>query len=217
MADHIYKPHEVPKGERWQYFKDYYLKTTIVIVLILFALISIIKTTMFSPKPDVSLLVAYATPVNTEVWEEASAGLQAMPLDLNGDGSVLLDINPLHLDPNMEKTNVEMYIAAQNKFMVSLSAAEYALQIVDDNLFETLSHEELIGTYAELPDAMGHKPEDIIKIPLKELSPFNAIEDFPEGLYMTLRPKNAMQIGNSKKKLANYERQVQALMIMMQQ
>lgn len=217
MADHMYKPHEVPKGERWQYFKDYYLVKTICITLGLIALVSLLKSTVFAPKPDVSLLVVHTSYIDSAIWEEAVAGFQALPLDLNEDGSVLIDAGPIHIDPNMEKTDPEMFMASQNKLMASLATAEYALQIVDDALFESLSRDELIGTYAELPDAMGHNPEEIIKIPLKELAPFSTVETLPEGLYMTLRPKNAMQIGNSEKKLAKFNQQLQALMIMMQQ
>ena len=215
MADHIYKPHEVPKGERWQYFKDYYLLKTIGLALVIIALILVLKATLFSPKPDVSILVAYTSPVNTNIWKEASAGFQSMPLDLNQDGTVLVHAAPIHIDYNLEKTDPEMFAATQNKFMISLAVAECALQIVDEELFASLVNMELIGTYAELPDAMGHNPEDIVKIPLKELAPFNSVNNVPDGLYMTLRPKDAMQIGNSEKKLRNYEMQLQALMTMM--
>ncbi len=217
MADHMYKPHEVPKGERWQYFKDYYLVKSICIALGVIALISLLKTTVFAPKPDVSMLIAHTTYIDNVIWEEATAAFQTLPLDLNEDGQILIDAGPIHIDPNMEKTDPEMYMASQNKLMASLATAEYALQVVDDALFESLSRDELIGTYAELPDAMGHNPEEIVKIPLQELAPFKTVENVPDGLYMTLRPKNAMQIGNSKKKLAHYDQQLKVLMIMMQQ
>lgn len=216
MADHVYKPHEVPKGERWQYFKDYYLVKTIGITLILIAVISILQSTVFAPKPDVAILIAYTTPIRDEVWEEATAGFQNLPLDVNEDGSILVDAFPTYVDYNTEKSDPEMFMAMQNKLMANLSTAEYALQIVDEDMFLSLQEMELIGTYAELPDTMGHDPKEIIKIPLQELKPFSSVENFPDGLYMTLRPKDAMQIQNSEKKLKKYETQLKILMTMMQ-
>ncbi len=217
MADHIYKPNEVPKGERWQYFRDYYLIKSIVVLLIIAAAISIIKSTVFAPRPDFHILAVHATPVSSETWNAVEGALNTMNLDHNGDETVLTDFCPIHLDENMEKADAEIYMANQNKLIATLSTAQYALQIVDEAFYQSFAEMELLGTYAELPDAMGHNPEEIIKIPLKELAPFNALNSLPDGLYMTLRPRDAMQLGNNKKKNQQYENHIQTLLLMINQ
>ncbi len=217
MADHTYKLNDVPKGERWQYFKDYYLIKSIVILFIIVVAISIIKSTVFAPRPDVYILAVHAAPVTSETWDVVQTTLNTMPLDHNGDETVLTDFCSILLEENMEQADAEIYMANQNKLVATLSTAQYALQIVDETFYQIFAEMELLGTYAELPDAMGHNPEEIIKIPLKELAPFNTISNLPDGLYMTLRPRDAMQLGNSKKKNQQYENHIQTLLLMINQ
>ncbi|MBR6729248.1 MAG: hypothetical protein IKL80_03710, partial [Clostridia bacterium] len=79
-----------------------------------------------------------------------------------------------------------------------------------------LQAENVIGNYSELSDLRGHAPDEVIKIPLKELKPFKDFDALPDSLFMTLRPEAAMQIGNNEKKLNDYKQQVQALEYMME-
>ena len=216
MADHVYKFKEVPKGQRLKFFWDYYRIPVAVGIVGAIPLISILQTVVFAPKKDMSILVAGETYVAWDTWEQAQEKLCTMPLDLNEDGKVIVEINDNYIAPNMQNTDPEAYMAVQTKLMASLSVAESALQVVDEKIMEYFAEEQLLGTYAELPDTMGHEPTEVIQIPLKELKPFKHIEGIPDGLYMTLRPKEAMQLGNSEAKLAAYEKQIQALLLMLE-
>ena len=216
MADKVYKFHEVPKGERWQYFKDYYRTPVIILALVAIGLVSLIKTTVFAPREDVTILAVSEQYVDYTLWDAVTQAMETMPFDFDKDDKSLAEISYVYLNESDKKNNPEMYTASQTKLTASLYAAESALQIVDDSFYDVFLEEELLGTYAELPDAMGHGKEEIIKIPLKELTPFKDVPGLPEGLYMTLRPKAAMQLGKSEKKLAKYETQLQALLLMMQ-
>ena len=216
MADHMYKPSEVPKGQRWRYFLDYYKYPTIFGVIILIALIYFLKSVVFAPKNDMVILAATRTYVREEVWQQAEATLKEMPLDLNGDNKVLVDINDILLDETLEASDPEVFQLQQTRFTSSLVLAESALQIVDEKMFAYLQEEDLLATYEELSECQGQNAGEFIKIPLEALKPFQSIENLPEGLYMTLRPKDAMQLGNNKKKLEAYKKQVEALLFMMQ-
>lgn len=216
MADHMYKPSEVPKGQRWQHFKDYYRIPAILAACGIIAVISILKTTVFSPEADIKILAASSVYVDYKVWDEAAAAMSGMPFDYDEDGNSLAEFTSVQLDEYSRTNDPEVYTANQTKLTVSLAAAESALQIVDDALYTELEAEQLIGTYSELPDTLGHAPDEVIKIPLKELTPFKNLENLPDGLYMTLRPRDAMQLGKSEKKLTYYENQIDALMTMLQ-
>ncbi|MBR5236606.1 MAG: hypothetical protein IKW06_04470 [Clostridia bacterium] len=214
MADHTYKPSEVPKGQRFQYFLDYYKWPFIITIILVIGVVSFLKSTVFRPKTDVPILVTSSIYVSHEIWNAATESMASMPLDFDEDGKSLATINYIYYDKAMEKTDLQNFLALQTKLAGSLAAAESALQILDEETFLFFNEQELLGTYSELPDTFGHAADELIKIPLKELAPFNTINDLPDGLYITLRPKNAMQIGNSKKKLAFFEHQVEALMQM---
>jgi len=218
MADHVYKPTEVPKGQRWQYFLDYYKIPVIATVILIIAVISILKSTVFAPKTDVPLLFATEQFIDYEVCQEMQPDFEAMELDFDENGQVLVSFDCIHLDPNSQAQDPEYFNAQQMKLIAVLSSATSALQIVDESLYAYFESEELIGTYKELPDAHGHAPEEPVKIPLEELTPFkNYTDRLPSGLYMTVRPKDAMQLGDSKKKFENYMHQLEALEVMMQQ
>ncbi len=216
MADHVYKFKEVSKGQRWKFFWDYYKYPTLAIVVGIIAVIYFLQTVVFAPKKDISIIIATETYVTQEVWTQANEALNAMPLDLNEDGKVIVQLNNNHVDPSMAKTDPETYQMVQTKLVASLSTAESALQIIDEGTFDYFNGESLLGTYAELSDAMGHDANEIIKIPLSELKPFRGVEGLPEGLFMTLRPKEAMQLGGSEKKLEAYNKQIEALLLMME-
>ncbi len=217
MADHVYKPSEVPKGQRWQHFKDYYKIPFIFCVIGIICLVSILRTVVFSTKPDVTIIAATEGYVNYEFWEQTEAAFSVLPLDLNEDGKVLIETEYVQLDQNMMATEPETYMAYQTKLVATLSTAASALQIVDEGMFQYFESEKLIGTYAELSETFGHVPEETVKIPLEELAPYNTIENLPAGLYMTLRPEDAMQIRGDKKKLARYEAQKEVLEALLRQ
>ncbi len=217
MADHVYKPSEVPKGQRWQQFKDYYKVPFVLIVIGIICLISILRTVVFSTKPDATIIAASESHVDYTVWEQTQEAFSALPLDLNEDGKVLIETDYVQLSEDMMNAEPETYMAYQTRLVASLSSATSALQIVDEAMFEYFDSEGLLGTYAELPETFGHDAEELVKIPLKEIPLYRAIENLPDGLYMTLRPEAAMQIRGDEKKLARYEAQKEILLTLLRQ
>ncbi len=215
MADHVYKPWEVPKGQRWDYFLDYYKKPAIVVLLILLAMISILRATVFAPKPDVHILAASYIYVDYETWDNITEAMRAMDLDYNGDGKSLAEVNAIHFDEKEQAQDPQAFVAMQTRLAAAIDAAESALQIVDEDTLPYFEEQGLLATFDVLPDRQGHEADEVIKIPLEELAPFKDIKNLPTGLYMTLRPKELMRIGNNQKKENEYKYQQQALLTMM--
>ncbi len=217
MADHMIKMNEVPKGQRYQQFKDYYRIPLICALVGVIMVISILKSTVFAPKPDAYLLVATKNDVSAEFTASVETLYAENGNDFNGDGENLISITPASYNPLQAKTDPEVGMAMQTKLMAVLSTAENILQIVDDDMFEYFSEQSLIGTYSDLgkyETEFGKAPSDIIKIPLSEIEFFKG-EEFngkTDGLYMTIRPRDGSQLGENKKKIAKYEEQIEAFL-----
>jgi len=123
MADHVYKPSEVPKGQRWQHFLDYYKTPFIVGVLLIIAAIFILRTIVFAPEKDVTILMASEQYIDYEITGSLNEDFQSMPLDFDGDGEVLISFDFVHLDPTAQPQDPEYYKAQQMKLMAVLSSA----------------------------------------------------------------------------------------------
>ena len=215
MADHMIKMSEVPKGQRYQQFKDYYRTPLIFGLVIAVMLISILKTTVFSPKPDAYVVAAAKYDISTEFINAIENKFSEVGQDVNDDKKVLVSVTPITYNELALKTDPEVGVAMQTKMMGVLSTAENIMQIVDDDMYEYFMSQGLCGTYSDLGDKKDafQKPSDeIIKIPLSEI-PFFDSEEFKEekdGLYMTIRPREGSQLGKSEKKIKNYENQIDA-------
>ena len=215
MADHMIKMNEVPKGQKYQQFKDYYRIPVISGLIILVFAVSILKTTVFKPKPDASILLAASRDVSQDFITLFESFFAQTGLDFNGDGKCLMELNPVTYNEATMKTDPNMGMAMQAKLMGSLSTAESIIQIVDDYMYDYLDGQEIIGTYADLGDenVFGKAPEEKLKIPLTEVAFFSRSEfsGMLDGYYLTVRPKAASQLGDNAKKIAAYENQIKTL------
>ncbi len=211
MADHMYKFSEVEKGKKWQHFLEYYKKPTLLAIFLLILLGFYAKNAFFTPKDDVYILAAAETMVSYAALEQAEEAFKDMELDFNEDGKSLVTVDFVHLD----KGDPDIYSSAQTKFMASLTSVDGALVITDEALFSYLEREGLVETWAELSEHAEGKETELIKIPLSELSPFSENAEKFEGLFLTLRTRDTMHIGENEKKAEDYEKQKQALLKML--
>ena len=215
MADHMIKMSEVPKGQRYQQFKDYYRIPVIVGIIAVIMVVSILKTTVFAPKPDTFMLVATNYTVDSEFTDKIKTQYAEKGIDFNDDGKCLISITPLEYNEVQLKTDPEVGMAMQTKLMAVLSTAENIMQVVDDGMYEYFLEQDLIGTYADLGDKAAefeNASDEIIKIPLSDI-PFFKSEELlgkTDGYYMTIRPRAGSQLGDKEKKIKNYEEQIDA-------
>lgn len=217
MADHMIKMSEVPKGQRYQQFKDYYRIPLLCLIIGIVMLVSILKTTVFSPKPDAFLVITTSYDIASDFQTLTESLYSEKGQDFNGDEKALISVTPITYNELTMKTDPEVGMAMQTKLMGVLSSAENIMQIVDEDMFKLFEGEGLIGTYADLEDKENtfNKPlDEKIKIPLSEI-PFFASEEYngkTDGLYMTIRPRDGSQLGNKEKKIKAYNNQITAFM-----
>lgn len=185
----------VEKGKRLKYYKDYYLIPTIILLIVIIALISIIKTTVFREKDDLNILLAAAsTDLSQEHIDIINNGIvDNFDIDFNGNGTEKLVINQAVLASTIGTSDfkeVEQDMAAGMKLAAVLETSLCTIQLVDEDMYNYLLSESMIETYENLAE-FGLKGEGYIKIPLSEtkLDPKNK-----DPFYLTVRPKETSRI-----------------------
>lgn len=185
----------VPKGKRLKYFKDYYLISTIVLIVILIMVGSLVKTIFFREPDDLNVLVAAAqTDFDNEHYaflEEKI--LEEYDIDLNENGVEKLVINDCIMVNNEMAggfETAEQDMAAGMKLSAVLETSLCTIQIVDEDMYQLLLGEKLIETYENLKE-FGLEGEGYIKVPLSETVLDTKMID---PLYLTVRPKDSSRI-----------------------
>lgn len=210
MADHMYKLSEVPKGKRMQHFRDYYLFKTIIWVIVIFSVISLVKTTIFRTKPDINVLVATNEFLHPDVWDDLKEEITNFCIDYNSDKKTVVEMNVNTFDEST-KNNVSQNAGATQRYMAVLAIADHLIQIVDDERYENLKSQGLIGTYKDLAGYDTGKDEnEEVKIPLSELEAFDSIsKDMMTEHYLTIRTRAGSQLHDKENKIENYENHVE--------
>ena len=158
----------VPKTpkEKWDNFWFHYKKTVWISVVAVIGVIWLLKDTVFAPKPDMSLSLAYfsgragISALNDDLQEDFNAYIA----DYNGDGQVLSVINEMFVD----QVNGDPDTAYGNaqKFIALLSTGEDLLFILDQPAYDYIFYGEdepysvfidMEKLYPGLENAVGDK------------------------------------------------------------
>ncbi len=210
MADHMYKLSEVPKGKRLEHFREYYMFKTVIWIVLIVSIISLLKTVFFAAKPDVKIMVATNEFLPQEIWADLQTEMTSFCSDYNEDGKSLIEMNVNTFD-NSTKANAQQNTVATQRYMAVLAMAEHLIQIVDEEHYEDLKNQGLIGTYKDLADYNTFKDEsEEVKIPLSSIGAFKDITDnMVNEHYLTIRTREGSQLGDKKKKIKNYDNHVE--------
>ncbi len=208
MADHIFKMSEVPKGQRFCQFMDYYKYRVIVTVCVILALVPLVYQNVFMPKPDVTILAATQTEIAPETWAKVTEALSGIVPDENGDGETLASVETVFASSEFQNKNGEYHMAYQTKLIALLKDAPCALQIIDDSMVEYFTVQGCLATFGELPDALGHDEKEHILIPLKESKLFRDMAELPDNLFLTMRPREAIGRGKHQNDADYYDKQI---------
>ena len=185
----------VPKGKRLKYFKDYYLISTIVLIVILIMVGSLVKTIFFREPDDLNVLVAAAQSDFEDkhyVFLEEQI-LKNYDIDFNGNGNEKLAINDCIMVNNQVAggfETAEQDMVAGMKLSSVLETSLCIIQLVDEDMYQFMLGEDMIETFENLKE-FGLKGEGYIKVPLSETDLDTKMID---PLYLTVRPKEASRI-----------------------
>ena len=213
MAEHVRKMSEVPKGEKFQFFLDYFGIKTIFIICGLLCIAYLIYA-FNQPKPDARVLMAsYEDFATDEVLGELEKGFNEQPMDFNEDGRVMMYINYNFLDESLKVRAPETFVTLQTKLMTSVGDRTQIYHILDEKAYQMFYDYTAVGTYADFEGyETGHDPEEYVKIPLGEIPVFDK-EKLGEGadkLFLTIRPRATAEL-KTEKAIENYNKHIDAL------
>lgn len=212
MADHMVKFSEVPKGQRFQQFKDYYKWPSFAALFALIVLIIFIKAALFAPKYDAFLLVSTKETLLEDTIKQIEATYAEKGLNLNGDKINSVSITEITYSNEMSKKTPNIAMAMQTKLLAAFASKENIIQIVDDESYDAFKAQDYIGTYKDLGakgDIFDKDKSEDVKIPLSCVPFFENIDalENKDKLYLTIRPRIDAQL-KDKDALAEYERQL---------
>ncbi|MBE7038809.1 MAG: hypothetical protein E7404_07910 [Ruminococcaceae bacterium] len=203
MADHIVKFKEVPKGQRFQFFWDYYRIPTIVGIIVAVVVVSLIKTVFFTPDPDINILITTQYTFSDENLEEFNKQVELMLDDYNGDNKKISLATPIAYNEKISENDPQYAMAALTKFNVELASGLNIIQITDDEMYKRYEASECLANYKVFEEFGVKCPVDnkteIVKIPLSEIEVFSNIKHADE-LYLTVRPPMVQHTKKDKDK-----------------
>ncbi len=213
MAESVRKISEVPKGQRLQFFIDYFWMHTLLIVCAILCVGYLIYA-FNQPRPDARVLMAsYEDFAAEEVLGEIEKGFNEQEMDFNEDGRVMMNINYNFLDESLKVRAPEMFVTLQTKLMTSVGDRSQIYHILDEKAYQMFYDFTAVGTYADFEGyETGHDPEEYVKIPLGEIPIFDkeALGKGADGLFLTVRPRATAELKNDKA-TENYNKHIDAL------
>ncbi len=216
MADHMVKMSEVPKGQKFRFFIDYYGMATLAVIFALVCIIYVVHA-FCQPKPDAKVLFASYQDIDVKVQEEVEEKINLQNVDFNGDGHKIIRMNYNFIDEKQKTANPEGYVTLQTKLMTSVGDVTQIFHILDEQAYNLFKERNAVGTYADIEGyETGHDKSEYIKIPLSEIPAFDSkkLGKSGEKLYLTLRPRANAYL-DKEKNLINYNNHAKLLAEMM--
>ncbi|MBR2472232.1 MAG: hypothetical protein IKB55_06070 [Clostridia bacterium] len=213
MAESVRKISEVPKGQRLQFFIDYFWLHTVLVICAILCLWYLIYA-FNQPRPDSKVLMAsYNDFASEEVLSGIEEAFNEREMDFNEDGRVMMQINYNYLDESLKNTSPESFVTLQTKLVTSVGDTNQLYHILDEKAYQLFEGYTAVGTYAEFEGyETGHAPDERIKIPLSEIPAIaeKIPEKDAEKLFLTIRPRANAEL-KTDRKTENYNKHIDAL------
>lgn len=213
MAESVRKISEVPKGQRLQFFLDYFWLHTVLVICGIACIIYLVYV-FNQPKPDARVLIAsYQEFASEQVLGELDKGFNEQAMDFNEDGRVMMYMNYNYLDESLRVRAPETFVTLQTKLMTSVGDRAQIYHILDEKAYQLFYGFTAVGTYADFEGyETGHSPDEYVKIPLGELPVFDkeVLGKDADELFLTIRPRATAELNNDKA-IENYNKHIDAL------
>lgn len=213
MAEGVRKISEVPKGQRLQFFIDYFWIHTMLVICGIICVWYLIYA-FNQPKPDAKVLMAsYEVFTSEEVLAGLEDAFNEQAMDFNEDGRVMMQMNYNYLDERLKVTAPETFVTLQTKLMTSVGDREQIYHILDEKAYQLFYGFTAVGTYADFEGyETGHAQGEFVKIPLSEIPALagEIPEKDAQSLFLTVRPRATAELKNEKA-IENYNKHIDAL------
>ncbi len=213
MAESVRKMSEVPKGQKLQFFIDYFGFRTVLIICGILCVWYLIYA-FNQPRPDSRVLIAsYQDFASEQVLGELEKGFNEQAMDFNEDGRVMMYMNYNYLDESLRVRAPETFVTLQTKLMTSVGDTTQLYHILDEKAYQLFYDFTAVGTYADFEGyETGHDPAEYVKIPLSEIPIFDneILGKEADKLFLTIRPRRNAELKNDKA-TENYNKHMDAL------
>ena len=184
MADKIYKLKDVPKGQKLQFFFDYYkVHLGVGAFILAFFIIGIYELTHV-PKFDMQItFFAQDMRISENVLKSLEAELEELDIDLNEDGKVDVGITPLIKTVGQNGASGEFNEVAYAEITIGNSV----IMITDENILnDFLKPRNAVAKYEQV----GLEGEDFVEIPYEKTLFSDYIDEtyFEREMIVTVKP-----------------------------
>lgn len=215
--DKYVKIWDVPKGQRWAHYWNYYKIHTFVGGFVLIMLAVLIKDVFFQEKPDLVITVASTKYFSTEAEEELQKTFEEYARDYNGNGHKYIDKYSITMSTEVG-ADPQVVMANQTRLLAQFQNTDAAILLMDQEIYDYLRSDEEDGLYADIVELVGgeaseYVSEDGKKIYLKELPALQEneyIQRLPD-LFFVIRDESNVNRKNKEEVALTYQNSVDFL------
>lgn len=218
--DKYMKLKDIPKGQRWAHFKEYYKFQTFMAVFIGILLIILVKDMFFSEKYDITITEATTRYYSEEVMSEMDTMFTEHSRDYDGNNKRNVAVFHISFDTSVN-ADVQMFMAAQTKLLGQFQDENNSIFLLDDDLYEYLLGDEKVeDSYANLKEVVGGsvtpllREGDEYRLYLKDIPAFQESETLqliPDDLFFIMRREEHVNPKGKAKIAELYNRSVQMM------
>lgn len=215
--DKYVKLKDVPKGQRWEHYWNYYKIHTIVGGFLLIMGVMLIKDVFFREKVDLVITVATTGYFSEESNEELERYLNEYARDYSGNGHKLVDKYDIILSTDVN-ADPQVVMANQTRLLAQFQNTDAAILLMDEEIYEYLGSDDEEDLYADMVDLVGEEAaplirEDRRRIYLKDLPALQDneyIQRMPD-LFFVIRDESNVNRKNKPEVAETYQDSVDFL------
>ena len=218
--DKYMKLKDIPKGQRWAHFKEYYKLQTFMAVFFGILLIILVKDMFFSEKYDITITEATTRYYSEEVTGAMDTMFTEHSRDYDGNNKRNVAVFHITFDTSVN-ADVQMFMAAQTKLLGQFQDENNSIFLLNEDIYEYLLGDEKVeDSYANLKEVVGGsvtpllREGDEYRLYLKDIPAFQENETLQlisDDLFFIMRKEEHVNPKGKAKIAELYDRSVQMM------
>ena len=211
---------DIPKGQRWAHFKEYYKFQTFMVVFFGALLIILVKDMFFSEKYDITITEATTRYYSEEVTGAMDTMFTEHSRDYDGNNKRNVAVFHITFDTSVN-ADVQMFMAAQTKLLGQFQDENNSIFLLNEDIYEYLLGDEKVeDSYANLKEVVGGsvtpllREGDEYRLYLKDIPAFQESETLQlisDDLFFIMRKEEHVNPKGKAKIAELYDRSVQMM------
>lgn len=218
--DKYMKLKDIPKGQRWAHFKEYYKIHTFAVIFFGFILITLVKDVFFQEKYDVVVTQAATRYYSEEVTDEMTRMFTEHARDYDGNGKRNVSVFHIPFDTSTN-ADVQMVMASQTKLIGQFQDDNDSIFLINDEICKFLQGDESDEmTFANLKETVGGsvtpllREESEYRLYLKDIPAFQEseiLQRISDDLFFVMRREEHVNPKGEEELAELYSRSVQLM------